>query len=149
MSNKIFRFLIILAVTIICITPAFALGLYNTKADTTAQSVGNSANNDYVFFIIDNEQAPLAAIPTELSTRYIPWFTLTVIVFIAIFIYISWYLNIRSNLWELSGKLPPAKRYALKRSMGFFHPVRSYRMCKEAEQDVVSIYSDIEFSCHF
>ena len=116
------------------------LGFMTTEinADATAQAA--SYSNDYVFFIVQNGDVPLAAAPHADVSTYILWVSLASFILTVLFIYSGWYISIRRNTWELSGKLSLANRRKLKMSSGFLHPIRAYRLAKEAEATVASMY---------
>ena len=108
------------------------------NADQTAQTA--SFSNDYVFFVVQNGEVPLAAAPHTDVSSYILWVALASFILTIGFIYSGWYLSIRRNTWELSGKLSVDKRKKLKMTTGFLHPIRAYQLSKEAEATVASMY---------
>lgn len=116
----------------------FAVGAHAVDTDQTAVSSG-----DYVFYIVENNDVPLAAAPTADVSVYMFWITLACLTITILFVYSAWYLSIRKNIGELSGRLTLTERrtYDAQQQYGFFHPVRSYRLEREVEDIVVSRYS--------
>ncbi|MCR5301092.1 MAG: hypothetical protein K6E49_01480 [Lachnospiraceae bacterium] len=118
------------------------LGFVTTTAvadETTGSAV--STSQDYVFFIVENNDVPLAAAPSADVSSYILWIGLASFVLVIVFIYSSWYFSVRRNIRELSERLSPAERGAFVIQQGFLHPVRSLRLAREAEDTVASIYT--------
>lgn len=144
MSRKVINILITILLLIIVSIPFTVLIREDVSAISTSDEV-TSYDDDYVFFVVDEGQTPLAAIPAQQSSPYLWTIVITTLLVFMVFTYSSWYLSIRKNLWELSGKLPSVERNALKVPNGFFHPLRSYRLCKEAEHSVASVYSNLYY----
>ena len=119
--------------------PLIGLSPQKTQAGATEQAAVSSG--DYIFYIVENNDVPLAAAPSADPSVYVFWITLAAITVMVLFVYSTWYLSIRRNLYELSGRLSLSERRAYSISHGFLHPVRSYRLEKEAEDIVVSRYS--------
>lgn len=128
-------------VAFVCLFLLLVIGFFasTAQAGSTAQTAA-SQSGDYVFFIVQNEDVPLAAMPATDVSTYILWIGLAAFAITILFIYSAWYLSIRKNIRELSYKLSPIERRAFKISQGFFHPVRSYQLAKEAEDTVASMY---------
>lgn len=106
-----------------------------TSADVTTHS------GDYVFFIVSNDDVPLAAAPSTDISAYILWIGLASFALMMLFVYTSWYLSVRRNLGEMYGKMSSVERRAFRLSNGFFHPIRSYQLVREAEDTVASTYA--------
>jgi len=119
--------------------PVVGFKTTEVNAVMTAENAA-SYSDDYVFFVVQNNDTPLAAAPTTDISSYILWVGLASFAIVMLFVYSAWYLSIRRNVWELSNKLSPLERRAIKVSTGFFHPVRSYHIAKEAEDSVASMY---------
>ena len=143
MARKIVNIAIAFIMLIIIMIPVTIMLKTDVNAVSTSDEISSYDDGDYVFFIVDKGETPLAMIPANQSSHYVFGIVIFTLCVFAFFIYSSWYLTVRMSLWELSGKLPSAKRKSFKVPNGFFHPVRSYRLCKEAEHDVVSVYSDL------
>lgn len=120
--------------------PLLGLSAETTQAVATDQAATSSG--DYIFYIVENNNVPLAAVPSADASVYVFWVTLSAFGLMLLFVYSTWYLSIRRNLYELSGRLSLTERRAYSISHGFLHPVRSYRLEKEAEDIVVSRYSN-------
>lgn len=117
------------------------IGLTSSDVSAVATTQSATATNDYVFFIVENGDVPLAAAPSTGDVNYILWIALAYFSLMMLFIYSAWYLTTRKNIKELSDKLMPMERDAFNISQSFFHPVRCYRMAKEAEDAVASTYA--------
>ena len=117
------------------------IGLRATEVNAVSTTESAAAySDDYVFFIVQNDEVPLAAAPSTNISTYIIWVSLASFVLMMFFVYSAWFLSIRRNIWELSNKLSPLERRNIKGLTGFFHPVRSYHLAKEAEDSVASMY---------
>lgn len=117
------------------------LAFMATTAQAGATSESAAYTGDYIFFVVnDNTDVPLAAAPTTTNAAYILWVGLASFAIMIGFIYSAWYLSVRRNLREMSYKLSPLERRAFKISQGYLHPIRSYRLAKEAEDSVASMY---------
>ena len=116
------------------------IGFMATEAGAGETAETASYTDDYVFFVVQNDDVPLAAAPSTGTSSYILWTAAICLLVIVAFMYSAWYLSIRRNTWELSGKLSPVNRRALKLSSGFLHPIRAYRLSKETEASVASMY---------
>lgn len=111
--------------------------------ETTASSTpgrADSYSGDYVFFIVDNGDVPLAAAPEVDISSYILWGALFSFIIVILFIYSAWYLTTRRNILELSSKMTPFERKAFSIASGYFHPIRCRRLAREAEATVASMY---------
>ena len=110
--------------------------------ETTAGQTAEAAmsTGDYVFFVVQDEDVPLAAVPHTGISGYILWIPFASFVAVIVFMYSAWYLTIRKNTYELTGKLSPVNRKAFRMSSGYFHPIRAYQLSKEAEATVASMY---------
>lgn len=129
-----------IAFVFLFLLPVLGFKTATTEADqTTASAV--STSQDYVFFIVENNDVPLAAVPAADISSYIFWIGLASFTLTIIFIYSSWYFSVRRNLHELSARLSPSERRKFVISQGFLHPVRSLRLAREAEDTVASIYT--------
>lgn len=118
--------------------PVIAFSASKTQAGATEESV--SGSGDYVFFIVENEEVPLAALPSANASSYILWVGLAAFAITMMFVYFAWYLSIRRNVRELCRKLTPAERRAFLISRGYLHPIRSYQLAREAEDTVASMF---------
>ena len=145
MFRKTANIVIAFIIFVLLLIPFMRLFPSQINADSTQGQIEEFNSGDYVFFIVEENEVPLSAIPEDKSSAFLLWIVLLTLATFGVFAYSSWYLSLRRNLWELSGKLSPMKRKALKVPNGYFHPVRSYRLCKEAEHDVASVYSELFF----
>ncbi len=127
-----------IAFTFLFLLPITGFLSTETNAGQTAESA--SYSGDYVFYVVQNGEVPLAAVPHTDASSYIVWVSLASFVLTVLFIYSGWYISIRRNTWELSGKMSIANRRKLKMTSGFFHPIRAYQLSKEAEATVASMY---------
>ena len=128
-----------ISAAVLFIFPVLGFMVTETIASSTSESAV-SYSDDYVFFIVDSGDVPLAAAPkTDIST-YIMWSGLVSFVVMVLFIYTAWYLTTRRNILELSDKMTPFDRKAFSVTSGFFHPIRCRRLAREAEATVASMY---------
>ena len=134
------QLLIVFALTILLLIPMMWLSAVRATADETTQTAAVSGG-DYVFFIVDQGDVPLAAVPTTGDPSYVLWICLSSAALMVLFVYTGWYLTVRKNLRELSDKLLPMERKAYRVTQGYFHPIRCYQLAKEAEDQVASIYN--------
>lgn len=122
----------------------FSLPFLGFKAtETIASSTSESAvshSGDYVFFIVDDGEVPLAAAPKANVSSYIMWVALVSFAVMVLFIYSAWYLTTRRNILELTYKMTPFDRKAFSVT-SFFHPIRCRRLAREAEATVASYMS--------
>ncbi len=135
----IVNMLAITAFTALLLLPIMGLFATETVASQTTESA--SVSNDYVFFIVENGEVPLAAAPSSGTVNYVLWIALAYFSLMMLFMYFAWYLTTRRNIRELSSKLMPMERAAFMIPQSFFHPVRCYRLAKEAEDAVASTYA--------
>ncbi|MBR4573674.1 MAG: hypothetical protein IKO16_02075 [Lachnospiraceae bacterium] len=120
--------------------PMMALSAVNTSADSTPEEAAVHTG-DYVFFIVENNDVPLAAAPTVESSAYILWICLASTMIMILFVYSAWYFSVQKNIRELSGRLRPSERRSFFIPQSFFHPVRFYQLSREVEDTVASIYN--------
>ena len=131
-----------IAFIVLFLLPVLGFMANETGAAETAESA--AVTGDYVFFVVQNDDVPLAAAPTNAGTAsYLLWTALAAFVIMIFFIYSAWYLSVRRNIRELSYKLSPADRRALSVPNSFLHPIRCYQLSKEAEDTVASLYINI------
>lgn len=138
MSRKsITGFLITLIVIILISIPIVGAFELNVGADEPTQSIQTFNDGDYVFFIVDEGEVPLAAAPSTIDPS--PFLLSLVILALAvcIFGYSAWYLTIRNSVGELSNMMSPSERRILCNANSYFHPIRSYLSVKEAEHSIV------------
>ncbi len=119
--------------------PIIAFTSTSAQAGATADSAA-AFSGDYVFFVVQDNEVPLAAAPSTDMPSYIIWISLASLAVMTLFTYSAWYLNIRKILTELSYKLSPNERGSFVISKGYLHPIRSYQLAKEAENSVASMY---------
>ena len=119
------------------------IGFMATEANAGQTSQSMTSNGDYVFFVVQNEEVPLAAAPTVNVSAYILWVALAALMITIGFIYSAWYLTMRRNINELSYKLSPAERRAIQVSQSFFHPIKCRRLARETEATIASMYLNI------
>lgn len=116
------------------------LGFFANEINAGETVEAASSSGDYVFFVVSNDDVPLAAAPSTDVSSYIMWIALSAAALTIFFIYSTWYFSIRNTVKELSYKFSPAQRRAMNVSQSFFHPIRSYRLAKETEDNVASMY---------
>ena len=119
------------------------IGFMATETGAVQTSESATSTGDYVFFIVQGDDVPLAAAPSTNVSAYILWVALAAFVITVMFIYSTWYMSMRRNLHELAYKLSPVERRAFKMSHSFFHPVRCYQLAREAEDTIASMYLNI------
>ena len=138
----IVNILALIAFIFLFLLPILAFTSTSTQAGAT-QSTATAYSGDYVFFVVEDNDVPLAAAPvtdvTDMSS-YIVWISLASLAVMIIFTYSAWYMNIRKILTELSYKLSPNERSSFIVPQGYLHPIRSYQLAKEAENSVASMY---------
>ena len=117
------------------------LGFKTTGINAGATAESAVSTGDYVFFVVQNEEVPLAAVPNTGVSGYVLWISLASLASVIVFMYSAWYMTIRRNTYELTGKLSPASRKEFRMSSGYFHPIRAYQLAKEAEATVASYMS--------
>ncbi len=128
-----------IAFFVLFLFPLLSLKTTVVSADATESSAAVH-NGDYVFFVVQNEEVPLAAAPTSNDAAFIIWVGLASFAAVIIFIYSAWYMSVKSNIRELTERLLPNERKMFYSKQSFFHPIRSYRLSKEAEDTVASLY---------
>lgn len=133
------RILAAIAFIALFLLPVIGLMATEAGAGETAESA-SVHSGDYVFFVVQNEDVPLAAVPMSDTSSYIMWISLAFLAITIMSLYSAWYLSIRRNIVEMSGKLSPADRRFFNDSRSFFHPIRSYQLAKDAEDSVASMY---------
>ncbi len=139
-KRKIFvDLLATIAFAFLFLLPVLGFKATEVGADLTSQSAA-AYSGDYVFFVVQNDDVPLAAAPSTGMSSYILWITVASFAVMMLFVYSAWYMSVRRNIYELSGKLAPLERRELMNSTAFFHPVRSYHLAKEVEDSVASMY---------
>lgn len=126
------------ATAVIALYLILITGLNTIVANATATGEFASSSGDYIFYIIENNEVPLAAVPAKNASVYILWITLASFAVMIIFMYLAWYLSTRRTVRELTGRLTPAERRACMVSNDFLHPVKLFRLEKEAEDMVIS-----------
>ena len=132
MATVAFAFLFLL--------PVLGFMTTTTTAGETSES-GAISPQGYVFFIVENNETPLAAAPSADVSAYILWIGLGSFAVIVMFMYSAWYFSVKRNIRELTDRLSPMERGAFVIRQGFLHPIRSYRLAQEAEDTVASIYT--------
>ena len=130
-----------IAFIVLFLLPMTGFMAKEANAVQTAESM--TSNGDYIFFVVQNEEVPLAAAPTGDVSSYILWVALAALLITIAFIYSAWYMTMRRNINELSYKLTPAERKAIQVSQSFFHPIKSRRLAREAEAMIASMYINI------
>ncbi len=130
-----------ISLTALLFLPVLGFMTTETIASSTVESA-SSHSGDYVFFIVDNGDVPLAAAPKTDVSSYIVWAVLAAFTVMIMFIYTAWYFTTRRNIYELSSKIPAFERKGFLAGSGFFHPIRSRRLAREAEAAVASMYID-------
>ncbi len=125
---------------ILMLIPMLGFSVVNVTADETAQTAV-SHSGDYVFFIVEQQDVPLAAAPSLGTPSYVMWVCISCALLMVLFVYTGWYLTVRKNIAELTSRLLPSERSAYIVEQGFLHPVKCYQLAREAEDQVASIYN--------
>ncbi len=123
--------------------PVIGFFAAETNASSTAESASVSSG-DYIFFIVENNDVPLAAAPAPKAdiSSYILWIGLLSFGVIIAFVYCAWYVTTRNNIRELTYKMTPFERNAFNIASGFLHPIKYSQLAREAEDTVASMYLD-------
>lgn len=134
---------ILLAIAIVALIAVPLSATIKTSVNATQPSEkAQLIDNDYVFFIIEDEQTPLAALPSSYtSTNYLPLVISMSAIFVTLFIYSIWCLTIKHNANVLLDKLPIFLRSQLRNSNVFLHPFRTKQAIRDAEYCVTFKYS--------
>ena len=132
--------LIVFAFIVLMLIPMLGFTAASVTADETAQTAV-SHSGDYVFFIVEQSDVPLAAAPMTSTPSYVFWICLSCALLMIMFVYTGWYLTVRRNIAELTARLLPSERKAYQVTQGFLHPVKCYQLAREAEDQVSSIYN--------
>ncbi len=130
-----------IAFIVLFLLPLLGLMTTNVTADVTAESAG-SHTGDYVFFIVQQDEVPLAAVPDTGMSPSVLYIALAYFSLMMLFVYVAWYMSVRRNMNELSARLLPGERNRYMVPQGFFHPIRCYRLSKEAEDAVASTWAN-------
>lgn len=118
------------------------IGFLTTETTASATQQSASYSGDYVFFVVQNNDVPLAAAPTSGNnlSSYILWIGVASAVVFILFVYSAWNITTQKNIRELSRKMTPFERRSFRISSGFFHPIRCHQLAREAEDTVASMY---------
>ncbi len=116
------------------------IGFVATETNATQTESAVTQSDDYAFFIVQNNDVPLAAAPKADLSTYIMWIGLASFVVVMLFVYSAWYVTTQNNIRELTSKMTPFERRSFKIGAGFFHPVKCRRLAREAEDTVASMY---------
>ena len=130
-----------MALIALFLLPVIGFKAIETGAAQTAESM--SSNGDYIFFVVQNDDVPLAEAPATNVSSYILWVAVIALALTIAFIYSTWYLTMRKNINELSYKLSPAERRSIQLSQSFFHPIKCRRLARETEANIASMYINI------
>ena len=129
-----------IAFIVLFLLPVLGLMTTNVTADETTE-VASSHTGDYVFFIVQQDDVPLAAAPETGVAPSVLYIALVYFSLMMIFVYSAWYMSVRRNMIELSDRLLPGERSRYIVPQGFFHPIKCYRLSKEAEDEVASTWA--------
>ena len=116
------------------------IGFMTTETNASQTESAATANDGYVFFIVQNNDVPLAEAPKTDLSAYILWIGLASFVVVLLFVYSTWYVTTQNNIRELSNKMTPFERRSFRTGAGFFHPIRCRALAREAENTVASMY---------
>lgn len=136
------KILLAMLIILLIAAPICFLLKTNADADITTQSA-TSHDGDYVFFVVEDSEVPLAAIPTVSHDNSIQTLVATVALVTLLVLattYLAWYLTIRYNLYRLAQKLPANERSSFVLSNSYLHPLTAYRLSKEAEYSITRQY---------
>lgn len=139
-SMRFAKILLAIAIILIVSLPIFAVLQIDADADVT-DSVITSVNNDYVFFVVEDGQTPLAAAPKASNTHSSLFgFVLMASSMVILFIYSMWCLTIKHNVNVMIEKLPYFLRSSLRNTNVFLHPLKSKQAIKDAEYNITFKY---------
>lgn len=134
---KIARWLTVAVIAILIALPIYMIiSAHEAGADETSQTI-QEYNGDYVFFIVEENKTPLAAVPTKSSASSpFVWVTFSSFIIFAIAAYSIWYVTVRYNIKTLYNALPEYARPAGYGKSEFFNPSASYNNLKNLEYTV-------------
>ena len=133
------RILAAIAFIVLFLLPIIGFMATDTNAVETEEAA-SMHSGDYVFFIVQNEDVPLAAVPMSDSASPVIWGCLAFLVIVIMSVYSAWYISTRRSIMEISDTLLPSDRRFFSDSRSFFHPIRSYQLAKYAEDSFTSLY---------
>ena len=134
------QLLLVFALAVLFALPMMWMSAIRATADETAEAA-TAHSQDYVFFVVEEGDVPLAEAPSVATPSYVLWVCLASSALMILFIYTGWYLTVQKNIRELSGRLLPSERRAFYVAQGFLHPIKCYQLSREAEDRVASIYN--------
>jgi len=139
-SINIAKILLVIAVLALMLIPILAFTQKSVGADETDTAI-SSDNGDYVFFVVEEGQTPLAALPSARTNHdSLTWFVVLSSVFVAAFIYSMWCLTLKHNANVMVEKLPVFLRGDLRSKNVFLHPLATAQAIKDAEYCVTFKY---------
>ena len=134
------KVLLAIATAFLIMLPLLYISQVTAGADETSTSLTNTGDG-YVFFVVDEGQVPLAAVPTtHHSVNPIPLFVCFAAVSIVLFIYCMYCLTMTHNANVMAEKLPVFMRSELRNCNAFLHPLRVKSAIKDAEYCVTFKY---------
>lgn len=144
-SVNSFTKLLLLFVAIVLISiPVLAILEKRADADATKSSI-TSFNEDYVFFVIEDNQTPLAAAPVTHNYSSILWIVLGLATVLIFFAYSLWFVNTKSATELIVADLPESIRSKIVTKASFFHPIITQSACEEAVYSATEKYFDNPF----
>lgn len=140
-SIKISKILLVFVVILLVTIPIMAYYEISAEAGSTEESI-TTYNDDYIFFVVEDNKTPLAAAPHVTSTHVSPVLWVVVSTFIGVLgiCYISWYLMLRENTRTFANKLPSYLRNRRTYKGSIFHPIRSMEYSCDMVYDVTKNY---------
>lgn len=137
------RMLLVLAIILLISVPLCLMMKSQADAGETSESI-TAYDSDYVFFVIEENKTPLAAVPFETSSANYSVVLIIALAFSAIicFGYSIWYAGTRNRIINLVRFLPKTLRNNLVSQLSILHPVRAHQLSREAEYDVANLFSN-------
>jgi len=139
--NSVAKILFLVIAIILVSIPILAMLEKKADADETQSSI-TSFNDDYVFFVIEDNKTPLAAAPVSHNYSSLLWIVLGVATVLIFFGYSVWYVNIKDATELIVADLPENVRKNIITKASFFHPITTQFACEEAVYSATESYFD-------
>lgn len=144
-NMAITRAFIVIVLAIIISIPIMVFTKVNATADSTSSAI-SSFNDDYVFFVVEEGQTPLASMPTASHSSNVSVIVSVTTICILALAYAVYCFSLYHNASVIATKLPVYLRGNVKNTNAFLHPLKSYHYIKEAEYNVAQKYVYNEMS---
>lgn len=140
-SIKISKIMIVFAIILLVALPICVFCEISAQADSTQETV-TTHNDDYVFFVVEDTQTPLAAAPVIAANTVSPvlWVVLATFIGVLSICYISWYMMLLHNTNTFINKMPSYLRNKRLFRGSILHPIRSMELSEELAYDVANKY---------